>query len=69
MKHYLYIHEENYLDGDLKSEAFASTQGSIRLQRTTQTHNYNNCFDLSGSSYFEMTQKGFYYQENVLFTF
>ena len=38
-KHYSSIHEENYLDGDLKSETFAFTQGSLRIQRTTQYHN------------------------------
>ena len=38
MKHYSYIYEVNYLDDDLKSEAFTSTLGSLIIQRTTQTH-------------------------------
>ena len=53
------IYEENYLDGDLKSETFASTRGGIRTQRTTQTRNSNRWFDLSGSLYFKMPQEMF----------
>ena len=37
-KYYSSIHKENYLDGDLKVETFASERGSIVIQRTTQTH-------------------------------
>ena len=54
-KHYSSIYEGNYLDGDLKSETFASTWGGIMIQITNRTHNYHSLFDLSCSSYFELT--------------
>ena len=42
MKHYSSIYKENYPDVDFKHGTFASTRGSLRIQRTTQTHKYNN---------------------------
>ena len=52
MKHYLSNYEENYLDGDLKSETFDLTQTFIRKQIKNKTHNFHNLLDLSGSLYF-----------------
>ena len=60
-KHYSSIYVENYMDSEFKGENFALKQESLRIQRTTQTHNPHNRFDLSESSYFEMHQKRFYY--------
>ena len=59
MKHYLSIYKENFPDGDLKSESFASKRGNVIIQRTAQTHNSHNWFDLSGCFYFEIPQKKF----------
>ena len=40
--HYSSICKENYLDVNLKGENFASTEGSLIIQRKTQTRNSNN---------------------------
>ena len=40
---------------------FIPLGGSLRIQRTTQNHNYYNFFYLSGSSYLEMPEKMFNY--------
>ena len=55
-KHYLSILEENYLDVHLKSENFALTRVIHIIQRTNQTNNSHNWFDLSSSFYLEMRQ-------------
>ena len=48
----------------------SSEKGVIRIKITTQDHNSNNLFELSGSLYFEITHKNFsvikayYYHSN-----
>ena len=39
MNHYSSIYKETYLDRNLKSETFSSTQGSIIIQSTTLANN------------------------------
>ena len=67
MKNYWSIYKYNDLYSDLKSETFAWTQGSLRIQRTTRTYNSITWVDLSGSLYFEMPQNPFLYHQKLSF--
>ena len=68
--HYQSINKENYLEGDLKSEIFALTQGSLRIQtyrHKTQTH---KIFDLKWHFFVsKFLRKSFSVIKNVPFSF
>ena len=58
---FIYIWEEKYLDGDLKSETFVLTQGVLRIKT-------NKWFDLSGILYIKIPQEIFSINQCIIHT-